>query len=47
MVPNYRYNKITKRIEKIDPTIEEEDRRLIVLQRNPKAILFEDYERNI
>jgi hypothetical protein len=47
IVPNYRYNKITKRIEKIDPTIEEEDRRLIVLQRNPKAILFEDYERNI
>jgi hypothetical protein len=47
VVPNYRYNEITKSIEKIDPTIEEEDRRLIVLQRNPKAILFEDYERNI
>ena len=47
VVPNYRYNEITKSIEKIDPTIEEEDRRLIVLQRNPKAILLEDYERNI
>ena len=47
MVPNYRYNEITKRIEKIDPTIEEEDRRLIVLQRNSNAILKEDSERNI
>jgi hypothetical protein len=45
MVPNYRYNEITNRIEKIDPTIEEEDRRLIVLQKNPNAILEEDYEK--
>lgn len=44
-VPNYRYNNITQRIEKIDPTIEEEDRRLIVLQRNPNAILEEDYKK--
>ena len=45
MVPNYRYNEITKLIEKIDTTIEEEDRRLIVLQRNPNAILEEDYKK--
>ena len=45
MVPNYQYNEITKCIEKIDPTIEEEDRRLIVLQRNPNAILEEDYKK--
>jgi|LakMenE18May11ns_1017448.scaffolds.fasta_scaffold9587356_1 hypothetical protein len=44
-VPNYRYNEITNRIEKIDPTIEEEDRRLIVLQRNPNAVLEEDYKK--
>lgn len=44
-VPNYRYNDLTQRIEKIDPTIEEEDRRLIVLQRNPNAILEEDYKK--
>ena len=42
MVPNYRYNEKTRCIEKIDPTIEEEDRRLIVLQKNPNAILKED-----
>ena len=47
MVPNYQYNEITNYIEKIDPTIEEEDRRLIVLQRNPNAILEEDYKKNI
>lgn len=47
MVPNYQYNEITNCIEKIDPTIEEEDRRLIVLQRNPNAILEEDYKKNI
>jgi hypothetical protein len=47
IVPNYRYNETTNRIEKIDPTIEEEDRRLIILQRNPNAILEENYERNI
>ena len=45
IVPNYQYNEITDRIEKIDPTIEEEDRRLIVLQRNPNAVLEEDYEK--
>jgi hypothetical protein len=44
-VPNYRYNEITKLIEKIDPAIEEEDRRLIVLQRNSNAILEEDYKK--
>jgi len=44
-VSNYQYNEITKHIEKIDPTIEEEDRRLIVLLRNPNAILEEDYEK--
>ena len=44
-VPNYRYNDLTQRIETIDPTIEEEDRRLIVLQRNPNAILEEDYKK--
>lgn len=44
-VSNYQYNEITKLIEKIDPTIEEEDRRLIVLLRNPNAILEEDYEK--
>ena len=44
-VPNYQYNEITKHIEKIDPTIEEEDRRLIVLQRNPNAVLEEDYKK--
>jgi hypothetical protein len=44
-VPNYRYNEITKLIEKIDPTIEEEDRRLIVLQRNSNAMLEEDYKK--
>ena len=43
MVPNYRYNETTKLIEKIDPTIEEEDRRLIVLQRNSNAILKEEF----
>jgi hypothetical protein len=42
VVPNYRFNEITQQIEKIDSTIEEEDRRLIVLQRNPHAILKED-----
>jgi hypothetical protein len=46
-VPNYRYNEITQEIEKIDPTIEEEDRRLIVLQKNPKAILAEKYLNSI
>jgi len=45
MVPNYQYNEITDRIEKIDPTIEEEDRRLIVLQKNPNVIFKEDYEK--
>ncbi len=45
VVPNYRYNETTGWIEKIDPSIEEEDRRLIVLQKNPKAILFEEYEK--
>jgi hypothetical protein len=44
-VSNYRYNEPMRRIEKIDPTIEEEDRRLIILRKNPKAILFEDYEK--
>jgi hypothetical protein len=44
-VLNYRYNEITEQIEKIDLTIEEEDRRLIVLQRNPNAILEEDYKK--
>ena len=44
-VPNYRYNDLTQRIETIDQTIEEEDRRLIVLQRNPNAILEEDYKK--
>jgi len=39
VVPNYRFNEITQQIEKNDPTIEEEDRRLIVLQKNPYAIL--------
>jgi hypothetical protein len=47
VVPNCRYNETTERIEKIDPTIEEEDRRLIVLQRNPNAILEEEFERNM
>jgi hypothetical protein len=41
IVPNYRYNESTQLIEKIDPTIEEEDRRLIILQKNPNATLFE------
>ena len=45
MVPNYIYNETTKLIEKIDATIEEEDRRLIVLQRNPNAILEEDFKK--
>ena len=45
VVPNYRFNEITQQIEKNDPTIEEEDRRLIVLQKNPKAMLEEDYEK--
>jgi len=45
MVPNYRYNETTKCIEKIDPTIEEEDRRLIVLQRNPNSILEEEFKK--
>jgi hypothetical protein len=45
IVPNYRYNETTQQIEQIDPMIEEEDRRLIVLQRNPNAILEENYER--
>jgi hypothetical protein len=47
IVPNYRYNEITQQIEKIDPTIEEEDRRLIILQRNPNAILEENYQSNV
>jgi hypothetical protein len=47
IVPNYRYNETIGLIEKIDPTIEEDDRRLIILQRNPNAILEENYERNI
>lgn len=42
VVLNYRYNEITQLIEKIDTTIEEEDRRLIVLQRNPNVILAEN-----
>jgi hypothetical protein len=42
VVLNYRYNEITQLIEKIDPTIEEDDRRLIVLQRNPNVILAEN-----
>lgn len=41
VVPNYRYNETTQRIEKINPMIEEEDRRLIILQKNPNAILAE------
>ena len=45
IVPNYRYNETTQQIEKIDPSIEEEDRRLIILQRNPNAILEEDYKK--
>ena len=49
VVPNYRYNETTQLIEKIDPTIEEEDRRLILLQKNPNAILEEEeeFERNM
>ena len=44
-VPNYRYNETTSRIEKIDPSMEEEDRRRIVLQKNPNAILEEDFKK--
>ena len=47
IVPNRRYNKILDRIEKIDPTIEEEDRRLIVIARDPSAMLEEDYNRKM
>lgn len=46
VVSNYHFNEITQQIEKIDSTIEEEDRRLIVLQKNPNVILKE-FERNI
>jgi hypothetical protein len=45
-VPNYRHNEITQKIEKIDLTIEEEDRRLIILQKNPNAILSENVKLN-
>lgn len=38
-VPNRRLNEKTGYLEKIDPTIEEEDRRLLI----PNAILAEDY----
>jgi hypothetical protein len=46
-VPNRRYNKKTGYVEKIDPTLEEEDRRLIVLAADPTAILEEDYVKDL
>jgi len=44
-VANRKYNPDTKRVEKIDWTLEEEDRRLILLERHPENhyCLEEDY----
>ena len=46
-VANRRYNKETGYAEKIDPTLEEEDRRLLILAVDPTAILAEDYYKSI
>lgn len=46
-VANRRYNKETGYVEKIDPTLEEEDRRLLILAVDPTAILAEDYYKSI
>jgi hypothetical protein len=47
IIPNRRYNKKSGYIEKIDLTIEEEDRRLIIIARDPKAVLMEDYYKSL
>jgi len=47
IVPNRRCNSVTGYIEIIDPTIEEEDRRLAILKLNPDAILEEDHNKFI
>ena len=46
-VANRRYNKTTGYVEKIDPTLEEEDRRLIILANDPLAVLAEDYYKSL
>ncbi len=46
-VLNRRYNKITGYVEKIDPTLEEEDRRLVIIAADPTAILEEDYIKDL
>jgi len=45
-VANRRYNKKTGYVEKIDPTLEEEDRRLLIIAVDPSAVLAEDYYRS-
>jgi hypothetical protein len=46
-VTNRRYNNETGYIEKIDLSLEEEDRRLIILALDPTAILSEDYYKGL
>jgi len=42
-IANRRYNEATGYIEKIDPTLEEEDRRLLIMAIDPRAVLVENY----
>ena len=46
-VANRRYNKETGYIEKIDPNLEEEDRRLLITALDPLAVLEEDYYKSL
>jgi hypothetical protein len=46
-VANRRYNKETGYIEKIDPNLEEEDRRLLITGFDPLAVLAEDYYKSL
>ena len=47
IIPNRRYNKKSGYIEKIDLTLEEEDRRLLITAKDPKAVLGEDYYKSL
>ena len=46
-VANRRYNKETGYVEKIDPSLEEEDRRLLITALDFNAVLAEDYYRSL
>ena len=46
-VANRRYNKAAGYIEKIDPNLEEEDRRLLITALDPLAVLEEDYYKSL